>query len=124
MQFGGHWRDASATQIGSRLLLGRPGGGPCRRQALGWGLRRAPAEGLPEQADIIRRMHADGTKITAIARAVCLSHFTIYSVLGGQSPPCALLALSRRLCPASKSAAEEAYGTYSEKGERGGFGHV
>ena len=35
----------------------------------------------PEQQDIIRRMHGDGTKIAAIARAVNLTRPTIYSVL-------------------------------------------
>ncbi len=37
----------------------------------------------PEQGEIIRRMHADGMKIAAIARAVHLSRPTIYSMLGG-----------------------------------------
>lgn len=36
-----------------------------------------------EQADIIRRMRAEGTKIAAIARALKLSRPTVYSVLGG-----------------------------------------
>jgi DNA invertase Pin-like site-specific DNA recombinase len=37
----------------------------------------------PEQLVIIRRLHADGAKIAAIARAVRLSRPTVYSVLGG-----------------------------------------
>jgi DNA invertase Pin-like site-specific DNA recombinase len=36
-----------------------------------------------EQAEVIRRMHTDGAKIAAIARALKLSRPTVYSVLGG-----------------------------------------
>jgi len=37
----------------------------------------------PEQQDIIRRMHGDGTKTAAIARTLILSRPTVYSILSG-----------------------------------------
>lgn len=36
----------------------------------------------PEQQAIIRRLHAEGTKIAVIARTIALSRPTVYSVLG------------------------------------------
>ncbi len=39
----------------------------------------------PEQIAVVRRMHAEGAKIAAIARAVSLSRPTVYAILADQT---------------------------------------
>ena len=78
---------ASVAQYETEVRGERVRAGQAAARAAGkrWGGSKAGrrAKVTPEQADIIRRLHADGTKIAAIARAVNLSRPTVYSVLGG-----------------------------------------
>jgi DNA invertase Pin-like site-specific DNA recombinase len=66
----------------------RAGQAAARAAGKRWGGSRAGrrVKVTPEQAEIIRRMRADGTKVAAIARALSLSRPTVYSVLPCLSP--------------------------------------
>lgn len=78
---------ASVAQFETEIRAERVRAGQAAARAKGkhWGGSKAGrrVKVTPEQADIIRRMRADGMKVAAIARTVALSRPTVYSVLGG-----------------------------------------
>ena len=78
---------ASVAQYETEVRGERVRAGQAAARAAGkrWGGSQAGrrVKVTPEQQDIIRLMHNDGTKIAAIARALSLSRPTVYSVLSG-----------------------------------------
>jgi len=78
---------ASVAQYETEVRGERVRAGQAAARATGkrWGGSKAGrrVKVTSEQLKIIRRMHAEGTKIAVIARTVSLSRPTIYSALGG-----------------------------------------
>jgi len=78
---------ASVAQYETEVRGERVRAGQAAARAAGkrWGGSQAGrrVKVTPEQLDIIRRMHGEGTKVAAIARAMRLSRPTVYSVLRG-----------------------------------------